>query len=1015
MRARRSWRLWVLLAGLALACSSGGGSDPDDSGASTDAKVLDWQTGDGAVDLDAPDLGEPEADGADADVAEDELDAEVAPDQADIEDVQPDLDPSEIPCDDDAPCLAALGHAPDECGSAACDPERGACVIEIADDLTLCGVEDPCASRAVCIGGDCRVDAVRPIVCDDGNPCTDDACVQGACVFTPNVNFCDDGNPCTSQDRCLSGACQGNPKPGCACLHDVDCAPFDDDDPCNGVLGCVEGSCRPLPGSHPHCERYIAPPCQRAVCDPEAGGCVFEPLADELPCDDHNACTVEEYCLFGECFGLNACDCETDEDCAAYDDGDACNGVLGCHGGECRSESSSYVSCGDPLAEPCASVACEPTTGDCVSEAAHDGAPCLDLDACTKGEVCVAGACLPSGEVGCDDLNPCTADFCDAELGCLHQNLDSPCDDGNPCTQNEYCQAGMCVPKDLSSCHDDDPCTDDLCDEGGGCVFVPNEQPCDDGNPCTTGDTCVSGGCVAGQDTCGACETDVDCDPFDDDDLCNGLLNCLDGLCAIDPETLVVCDPAADTACTEHLCDSESAQCKMTPVNEGKPCDDGDACTGNDACQLGLCLGLPLSCEDDNPCTDDHCGEDGACAHEPNAAPCDDGDPCTGGDTCAGGACAPGIEARCAGGCATDDDCAQFDDGDPCNGLVTCQGGQCAYAPDTVIVCPDDGDSACRKNLCEPGTGACAMQDLPDGMSCNDQDVCSEPDTCAGGYCSGPSVDCDDDKLCTTDSCSIFYGCVHFNNELACDDGDACTEGDRCADGLCLSGALVDCDDQNVCTLDSCDLLAGCEHEDLTEELCDDGIACTSDECDPVLGCVNEIICPEYCGNELDDDLDGKTDCDDPDCQLDAACTGQGQCFPIQTLGCDAQTSGDLDWEEAEDKIYAYPCKAASFDGPELSYVFTAPCTDKVTVTVTETVADGSPILDLFVIQEQDGACIGTQCEGWGYGPMMYVTEEGKATVVFLGHEDQTYYFVVDGRNGDTGTYSLFVSCDCVL
>jgi hypothetical protein len=47
-----------------------------------------------------------------------------------------------------------------------------------------------------------------PVVCDDGNPCTDDACdpVVG-CVFTPdNTNTCSDGNACTN-DVCQGGAC----------------------------------------------------------------------------------------------------------------------------------------------------------------------------------------------------------------------------------------------------------------------------------------------------------------------------------------------------------------------------------------------------------------------------------------------------------------------------------------------------------------------------------------------------------------------------------------------------------------------------------------------------------------------------------------------------------------------------------------------------------------------------------------------------------------------------------------
>ena len=45
--------------------------------------------------------------------------------------------------------------------------------------------------------------------CSDNNPCTDDACVSGACVSTPDdTNACDDGEGCTD-DACGCGACVG--------------------------------------------------------------------------------------------------------------------------------------------------------------------------------------------------------------------------------------------------------------------------------------------------------------------------------------------------------------------------------------------------------------------------------------------------------------------------------------------------------------------------------------------------------------------------------------------------------------------------------------------------------------------------------------------------------------------------------------------------------------------------------------------------------------------------------------
>jgi len=47
--------------------------------------------------------------------------------------------------------------------------------------------------------------------CDDGNLCTDDACVDQACVYTNNTDPCDDGEVCTMDDVCTDGVCTGDP------------------------------------------------------------------------------------------------------------------------------------------------------------------------------------------------------------------------------------------------------------------------------------------------------------------------------------------------------------------------------------------------------------------------------------------------------------------------------------------------------------------------------------------------------------------------------------------------------------------------------------------------------------------------------------------------------------------------------------------------------------------------------------------------------------------------------------
>jgi hypothetical protein len=58
-----------------------------------------------------------------------------------------------------------------------------------------------------------------------------------------------------------------------------------------------------------------------------------------------------------------------------------------------------------------------------------------------------------------------------------------------------------------------------------------------------------------------------------------------------------------------------------------------------------------LTCDDQNPCTDDHCeAGSGACTYATNVAICDDGNDCTVADVCTLGVCLGGqLEPVCCG------------------------------------------------------------------------------------------------------------------------------------------------------------------------------------------------------------------------------------------------------------------------------------------------------------------------------------------------------------------------------
>ncbi len=94
------------------------------------------------------------------------------------------------------------------------------------------------AVDAVVIEVDCLFDCSISGVCNDGNPCTDDVCVDGVCEYTPNTQPCNDQDPCTTADTCSGGACVGGPPPGCVGSDCTDCNHNGIRDDCEGLADC---------------------------------------------------------------------------------------------------------------------------------------------------------------------------------------------------------------------------------------------------------------------------------------------------------------------------------------------------------------------------------------------------------------------------------------------------------------------------------------------------------------------------------------------------------------------------------------------------------------------------------------------------------------------------------------------------------------------------------------------------------------------------------------------------------
>jgi len=742
------------------------------------------------------------------------------------------------------------------------------------EGLTECDALAAKAESCNIVDDDCDGE-VDEGTCDDDNPCTEDSCGgESGCGHDPltGVN-CDDGDACTVTDHCDEGECTGT------------------------VIACDDGD-----------------PCTDDACD-GVFGCTFED--NHAACDDGDPCTVGDACEAGECAGTPvSCECNTDDDCAEFDDGNVCTGTLFCDESvvphQCALEPDSVAECPLPEGDDalCLKSLCDPATGECSLVPSNDGFACSDGNACTYGEVCLEGECSGGVETNCNDGNDCTEDGCSEATGCTYVNVAGPCNDGSACTHPDLCADGECVPGPEVSCDDNNPCTADACELSTGCTHTALGGGCDDGNECTAGDHCEGGFCIptgitqcddsnlCTDDIClpeSGCIHEFNGAPCTDNNQCTEGDACEAGSCA--PGKTVDCDDG--NACTDDACNPLVG---CTQVNNQDPCDDFDPCTEGDACFGGLCVGAsPKECGDDNPCTDDICIPMAGCSHLNNSNPCTDDDVCTAADKCSGGVCVPGDTIGCDDGNVCTDDscdptsgCVHAANQDPCDDLNTCtvddqcENGQCKGSGS--LECDDD--NPCTKDICLPG-GGCQHENIE--AACSDGNPCTVNDQCADGLCvPGVLLDCDDGNPCTEDACTEAGVCGHEPVDTECDDGNECTIGDTCVDGWCKAPAILNCSDDDVCTSDYCDPAIGCVFETNTAP-CNDGSACTSgDTCAEGL-CVGEVVvCND--NNLCTDDscapdsgclfVANALPCDDGNaCTTDDQCGG-GLCLPGAALDC---------------------------------------------------------------------------------------------------------------------------------
>ena len=232
---------------------------------------------------------------------------------------------------------------------------------------------------------------------------------------------------------------------------------------------------------------------------------------------------------------------------------------------------------------------------------------------------------------------------------------------------------------------------------------------------------------------------------------------------------------------------------------------------------------------------------------------CNEGE-CTGGKAlaCEGGPC---VEPTCVsdGGCQYPPKEGPCDDNNACTDGDSCSAGTCQPGED--VDCNDK--NPCTNDSCDPVKGC---QAVANQEPCDDKSECTAGDVCVAKFCVGAEVQCDDGKECTEDKCDEMSGCLTTPVEGACEDGSACTVNDACADGECVTGDPKTCDDNNPCTADTCDVATGCVFE-AVEGSCDDLNACTADD-----------VCQESVCAGQETPCDDGQDCTEDSCNATFGC-----------------------------------------------------------------------------------------------------------------------------------------------
>ena len=633
--------------------------------------------------------------------------------------------------------------------------------------------------------------------------------------------------------------------------------------------------------------------------------------------------------------------------------GSSCDAPGACVSGLCQQG----VCCDNECAAACHSCANAGAEGSCTP--VPDGTACEDEFYCTEQTECVAGDCGGGEPPDCSEQDSaCSNGVCDEETqSCQRAVSTGHCFINDECHESGAVHAGLscmrCLPEiaadewtlfpgtclikdvcydtgdavsgeclicnpatpldsspapDDEPCPDDgDPCTTDVC-SAGTCVHpVTVDAPCDDGDSCTFNEVCLEDGACQGESY--SCDDELDCT----DNVCDGLGKCdfplLPDACLIEQTCRTGGEALPDDPC--RACMPGVSQYEWSSANELAGCDDGDFCTLDDLCIAGECVGADNDCASvTTQCRDAVCSKiDQKCVtfDQDDGLECDDGDACTVADACGGGLCN-----------GADKDCSPLEEGNPCR-HAWC-----------------DLDSL-------PEPGECVVEDREDGTECDDGNFCVVDEICASGICEGSAYQCPG-KQCAKATCDDDLDDCTYTGDPGqvgddCDDNDVCTVDTVCtAAGECGNGDPTtpeECKDEllddNPCMLGICDPVDGC-HLTAAEDgmecplnnataqclggqcvlvKCGDGWGDCNDKEDD--GCEHNLTadhdnCGE-CDNICPDVADATVGCVDSQCAITKCDGHMGDCDGLLNTGCETDTWVALDHCGGCNA----PCKKADF------------------------------------------------------------------------------------------------------